>query len=472
MQRYDARALAEATFTTARARAFFAGNAAHSMLPLERRPSGGFGLALIVLGHVYGWGFPRGGSQRIADALAEHGARTRRRDPHREPRRRAPARRRRPRRRLAARAAAHRARPAAEPLHRALERYRYGPAAFKLDWALDGRSRGAPKAVARAGTVHLGGTLDEISASEWAAWSGRHADRPFVLFAQHTRFDHTRAPAGKHTAWAYCHVPNGSSERYDRPDRGSGRALRAGFDELILARRGWPAALERRNRNLIGGDINGGAMDLGQLVTRPTRSRVPYRTPLNGVYLCSAATPPGGGVHGMCGWSARASRSRISLDERHERHERYDRVAMSRMSVHVRSAHEGSFSVGWSGQHSLVIDRGPDDGGQGEGLQRRAAAAARARRLLRERRVPRGRQARTRGPRRPRRRRVRLGRRPAARPKRPLFDAGRGGGPEDDPRADPAVDEIAEVQNTLREGSAGRAARGRGDLDAGRGRAR
>jgi len=157
----------------------------------------------------------------------------------------------------------------------------------------------------RAGTVHLGGSLDEISASEWDAWRGRPAERPFVLLAQTSLFDPTRAPAGKHTAWAYCHVPHGSAEDMTRQIEAQVERFAPGFGELVLARHTMgPAELETHNRNLVGGDINAGAMDLGQLLFRPVRKRVPYRTPLEGVYLCSAATPPGGGVHGMCGYSA------------------------------------------------------------------------------------------------------------------------------------------------------------------------
>ena len=301
----DARVFAEELFETQRARALVAGNAAHSMLPLERRPSAGFALALMTLGHVYGWGFPRGGAQQITDALA---ARARElgveiiaasrvdelpsadlvladvapRELLRLARGRFPDR-----------------------YERTLQRYRYGVGAFKVDWALDAPVPWRDERVALAGTVHLGGTLDEISASEWAAWSGRHADRPFVLFAQHTRFDPSRAPVGKHTAWAYCHLPNGSgTSMLDRIEAQVER-FAPGFRDVVLARNALgPADLEAKNRNLVGGDLNVGAMDLGQLFTRPARKLVPYRTPLSGVYLCSAATPPGGGVHGMCGWSA------------------------------------------------------------------------------------------------------------------------------------------------------------------------
>jgi phytoene dehydrogenase-like protein len=308
----SARALAEGHFADERTRAWFAGHGAHSMLPLERRPSAGFGLALAVLGHVVGWPFPRGGSQRLADALAvklrELGGEIRTASPvdslpradvivadvvPRELLRLA-------RGRLPERYA------------RGLQAYRHGPGAFKVDWALDGPIPWSAAECRCAGTVHLGGSLDEISASEWDAWRGRPAERPFVLLAQTSLFDPTRAPAGKHTAWAYCHVPNGSEE--DMAERIEEQVDRfaPGFRELVLARHTMgPAELEARNRNLVGGDLNAGAMDLGQLLFRPVRKLVPYRTPLRGLYVCSAATPPGGGVHGMCGYSA----ARIALED-------------------------------------------------------------------------------------------------------------------------------------------------------------
>jgi phytoene dehydrogenase-like protein len=308
----SARSLAEERFAEQRTRAWFAGHAAHSLLPLERRPSAGFGLALAVLGHVVGWPFPRGGSQRLADALAaklqEVGGEIRTSSPvdslpqadlvladvvPRELLRVAGGR-------------------LTERYARGLRSYRHGPGAFKLDWALDGPIPWRAPECRRAGTVHLGGSLDEISASEWGAWRGRPVERPFVLLAQTSLFDPTRAPAGKHTAWAYCHVPNGSSE--DMTDRIEAQVERfaPGFGELVLARHAMgPAELEAHNRNLVGGDLNAGAMDLGQLFFRPVRKLVPYRTPLRGVYLCSAATPPGGGVHGMCGYSA----ARVALKD-------------------------------------------------------------------------------------------------------------------------------------------------------------
>ena len=300
-----ARPLAESLFAEERTRGWFAGHSGHSMLPLERRPSGGFGLALLTLGHAVGWPFPRGGSQRLADALA---ARLRELGgeihlssavddvPQADVV-------------LADVSPRELARICGERLSHSyrsrLLSYRHGPGAFKLDWALDGPIPWTAPECARAGTVHLGASLEEISASEWGAWSGRPGGRPFVLLAQTSLFDDTRAPAGKHTAWAYCHVPNGST--VDMTERVESQVERfaPGFHDLILARHALgPTELEAHNRNLVGGDLNGGAMDLGQLLFRPVRKLVPYRTPLRGVYLCSSSTPPGGGVHGMCGYSA------------------------------------------------------------------------------------------------------------------------------------------------------------------------
>jgi phytoene dehydrogenase-like protein len=298
-----ARPLAEERFETDRVRALFAGLAAHSVLPLERRPSAGFGLALAVLGHVAGWGFPRGGAQAITDALlAElrrlggtvHTSSAVDRLPEADVV-------------LADLMPAELRRIARLPerYDRALRRYRHGPGAFKLDWALSRPIPWTAQDCARSATIHLGGSLDEISASEWGAWSGRPAERPFVILAQHSLFDPSRAPEGKHTAWAYSHVPNGW--RGDLTERVEAQIERfaPGFRELVLGRAvTTPADFEARDRNLVGGDLNGGTMDLGQLLTRPVRRLNPYRTPLPGVYLCSSATPPGGGVHGMCGYSA------------------------------------------------------------------------------------------------------------------------------------------------------------------------
>jgi phytoene dehydrogenase-like protein len=295
-----ARGLAERTFKTERARAFFAGNAAHSMLPLETRPSAAFGVALLGLGHVHGWPFPRGGAQVFADALAERlrslGGEIRLGSAVDElPSARVV---------LADVSPPELVRIANLPPRyaAALRRYRYGPGVFKLDWALDGPIPWTADACRRAATVHLAGTLDELSASERAPWDGRSHERPFVLLAQHSLFDETRAPAGRHTAWAYCHVPNAWEGDATDAIEAQIERFAPGFGERILARHALdPRAFEQHNRNLVGGDVNGGAMTLRQTLSRPTRSLVPYRTDRPGLYLCSASTPPGGGVHGMCG---------------------------------------------------------------------------------------------------------------------------------------------------------------------------
>jgi phytoene dehydrogenase-like protein len=288
-------------FRTERARALLAGHAAHSMLPLEKRPSGGVAFFLIVAAHTFGWGFPRGGSQRLADALAERleelGGEIRTNSPVDEFPRADVV--------LADVAPRELLRIVGDklPSHyaHALRRYRHGPGVFKLDWALDGPIPWTAPDCKRAATVHLGGTLEEIADSERAPGH----ERPFVLLTQPSLFDDSRAPTGKHTAWGYCHVPAGSTE--DMTDRIEAQVERfaPGFRELILARHAMgPADLERRNRNIVGGDINGGTMDLSQLFFRPVKKLVPYRTPLKGLYICSSSTPPGGGVHGMCGYSA------------------------------------------------------------------------------------------------------------------------------------------------------------------------
>jgi phytoene dehydrogenase-like protein len=288
------------------ARALFAGLAAHSMLPLERAASAAFGLVLGVSAHVIGWPLPRGGAQRISDALASYlrslggqiltGTRVQSLDEL-----------------PAARALLCDVTP--RPLlaldrhrlpdryRRALGRYRYGPAAYKVDWALDAPVPWKAAACARAGTVHLGATDSEIAASERAVAAGEHPERPFVLLAQPSLFDPSRAPPGKHTLWAYCHVPFASTvDMTERIERQIER-FAPGFRARILARHILPpAALERHNANLVGGDINGGTQDLGQLFLRPTART--YSTPAKGLYLCSASTPPGGGVHGMCGYFA------------------------------------------------------------------------------------------------------------------------------------------------------------------------
>jgi phytoene dehydrogenase-like protein len=301
----SAKGIADARFETDAGRALFAGAAAHSFLPLEQLASASFGLVLLVLAHVSGWPFPRGGSQAVADAL---GARLRSHGGEIETSNPVSSLRDLPQSKLVLCDVTPRQLLAlADGLlpnryRRRLERWRYGPGAFKLDYALDGPIPWRSPEVAAAGTVHVGGSLTEIAESERATWEGRHAERPFVLLAQQSLFDKTRAPAGKHTAWAYCHVPNGST--FDMRERIESQIERfaPGFRDRILACNSRNTAdLERENSNLVGGDIAGGANTLAQLVARPATRLIPYSTPLPWLYICSASTPPGAGVHGMCG---------------------------------------------------------------------------------------------------------------------------------------------------------------------------
>ena len=325
--RFGLRALLPATTVARRslrgvkARGLFAGLAAHSMLPLERPPSAAFGLMLGLLGHAVGWPFPRGGSQALSDALASY---LRSLGGEIETGRRVESLTElgqarlvlldvTPRGLLALAGAQLPAR-----YRRQLERYRYGPGGFKLDWALEGPIPWRADECSRAATVHLGATLEEIAASEAAPAQGKIAERPYVLLAQQSLFDPTRAPAGRHTAWAYCHVPNGSPVDMTERIESQVERFAPGFRDRILARsaRG-PADLERSNPNCVGGDINGGLADLRQLLTRPVVRLSPYSTPLPGVFLCSASTPPGGGVHGMCGYhAARAALRSVGSLER------------------------------------------------------------------------------------------------------------------------------------------------------------
>jgi phytoene dehydrogenase-like protein len=304
--------LARSRFVGERARALLAGCAAHSMLPLEAPLSAAFGLVLALTGHAVGWPVARGGSQQLADALAAHlrslggtietGHRVARLE---ELAGRRPVLLDVTPRQLIALAGGH----LPDGYRRRLARYRYGPGAFKLDWALDGPIPWTAREIDRAGTVHLGASLDELAASERAVARGDHPERPFVLLVQASRFDPTRVPAGSHSAWAYCHVPNGSTRDMTAVIEAQVERFAPGFSQLVAARSVMgPAELERRNPNYVGGDINGGLQDVRQLFTRPVARPVPYSTPLPGVFLCSASTPPGGGVHGMPGyWAARAA---------------------------------------------------------------------------------------------------------------------------------------------------------------------
>jgi phytoene dehydrogenase-like protein len=317
----SAEGLARARFNGSRGQALIGGIGAHSILPLDRSPSAGVALVLGLLAHVVGWPVVAGGSQRIADVLSAH---------------------------LRSRGGeiltGHRVTSIAElPPARAylfdvtprqlvaicgdrfparyrdrLSRYRYGPGVYKVDWALDGPVPWKAEACSRAGTVHLGGRLEEIAASEAAVWRGEHPERPFVLLAQPSLFDPSRAPEGRHTLWGYCHVPNGST--LDMTERIEAQVERfaPGFRDRILGRSVMsPAEVQRHNANNVGGDIGGGVQDLRQLFTRPVPRVNPYTTPAADVYLCSSSTPPGGGVHGMCGHhAARTVLRRVSAHRR------------------------------------------------------------------------------------------------------------------------------------------------------------
>ena len=298
-----ASSLARSLFREDGPRAIFAGIAAHGTLPLDRSPTSTFALVLAVAAHAGGWPLVRGGSQRMAEALAQelaaHGGRIQTGHPVRSlddlPGHRVALFDVTPRQLLAI--AGDRLPPG---YRRSLARYRYGPGVFKVDWALDGPVPWQAAPCGRAATVHVGGSLEEIVAAEAAVGRGEVAPRPFVILAQQSLFDETRAPAGKHTAWAYCHVPNGSGTDMTERIEAQVERFAPGFRDRILARHVMnPAAIERHDANCVGGDIGGGRTDLRQLFVRPTRRL--YATPDPRLYLCSASTPPGGGVHGLCG---------------------------------------------------------------------------------------------------------------------------------------------------------------------------
>jgi phytoene dehydrogenase-like protein len=300
--------LAKIAFRGERARALFAGMACHSIMPLEQITTAAFGLMLNITAHAVGWPIPRSGSQAIADALAAYlkflggeivtDCEVKCLDqlpPHRAvlfdvtPRQ------------LDRIAGDH----LPSSYRRKLQDYRYGPGVFKMDFALGGPIPWKAKECAQAATVHVGGTLEEIAMSERAVGRGQHPERPFVLVAQSSLFDPTRAPLSQHTAWAYCHVPNGST--IDMSDRLIAQIERfaPGLRDRILAQTARTSIeIERYNPNYIGGDINGGVQDWRQLFTRPVARINPYKTPTNNIFLCSSSTPPGGGVHGMCGYFA------------------------------------------------------------------------------------------------------------------------------------------------------------------------
>ena len=303
-----ARTLARTFFRGPRARAVFAGMAAHSMLPLDWPATASFGLMLAVLAHAVGWPLARGGSQAIVSAMGEYfetlgGQIT-----------------------TGLEVSSLEMLPEAQNVlfdltprqilqitgerlppgyRRALSRYRYGQGVFKLDYALDGPVPWTAKECGLAGTVHLGGTSDEIYEAEASVWRGEHPRRPFVLLSQPSLFDETRAPRGKHTLWAYCHVPHGSTVDMSQAVEDQIERFAPGFRGRILARHSLNSAeMELYNPNYIGGDINGGAQTLTQFFTRPVPRWSPYSTPDRRLFICSSSTPPGGGVHGMCGYHA------------------------------------------------------------------------------------------------------------------------------------------------------------------------
>ena len=307
-------------FKTEEAKGFFGGMGAHSMQPLTKLSTAAVALVLLTSGHLKGWPIPKGGSNAVANALAAYfvslGGKIET-DIYIKSLDQLPS--------------AHTILFDITPkqllqiaghkfsnIYRwQLERYRYGMGVFKVDWALDGPIPFTAKECRQAGTVHLGNTLAEIAVSEQLTWDGVPSEKPFVLLAQQSLFDPSRAPDGKHTAWAYCHVPNGSTIDMTEALEKQVERFAPGFRDLVLAKHTMNTAqMEEYNPNYIGGDINGGVIDLGQLFTRPALRWSPYRTSDREMYICSSSTPPGGGVHGMCGYYAakRALKDVFSVD--------------------------------------------------------------------------------------------------------------------------------------------------------------
>jgi len=313
MAKFGLSALTSAThlakqFKTTEAKALLAGMAAHSMQPLSKLTTSAIALVLLANGHLQNWPIPKGGSNKIANALAsyfvsiggkiETGTYIKSLD--QLPSAHAVLFDVSPKQLL--QIAGHRF----SAIYKwQLERYRYGMGVFKIDWALDALIPFKSEACTKAGTIHIGNSIQEITTAEQQTWDGRNTDNPFVLLAQQSVFDATRAPAGKHTGWAYCHVPNGSTVDMTQAIENQVERFAPGFKDIILAKHTMnPAQMEDYNPNYVGGDINGGVIDINQLFTRPALSWSPYKTSAKGLYLCSASTPPGGGVHGMCGYNA------------------------------------------------------------------------------------------------------------------------------------------------------------------------
>lgn len=297
-----------ARFKTKEARGLWAGIVAHSMIPLSSQTSAAIAVVLSTTGHIGGWPIPKGGSQSIANAMASYfqslGGEIQLDSPVKSLRELPEA-----------RAVLLNVSPKQlvqlcgdelSSFYRwQLKGFKYGMGVFKVDWALDSPIPFHAEACRKAGTVHLGNTFEEVALSESQAWNGQHPDRPFVLVAQQSLFDKNRAPEGKHTGWAYCHVPNGSTKDMTEAIEAQVERFAPGFRDTILARHTFNSEqMQAYNANYIGGDINGGVVNMAQLFNRPVLRFSPYRTSARGVYLCSASTPPGGGVHGMSGFYA------------------------------------------------------------------------------------------------------------------------------------------------------------------------
>jgi len=313
----SAQGLVNGLFSQVPARAIFAGNAAHLILPLDQPATSGIGLMMSVLAHAVGWPMARRGSQAITEALVAYlkdlGGEIQLNQLVKDIDELPPAQTilfdLTPRQLLGI--AGSRLPPG---YRQRLERFRYGAGVCKVDFALDAPIPWQNEDCLQAATVHLGGTFEEIAASEAAVWRGEHPERPFVILAQQSLFDDSRAPVGKHTAWAYCHVPHASTVDMTERIETQIERFAPGFRQRILAHHTYNAiGMEAYNPNYLGGDINGGVQDLRQFFTRPVARWVPYSTPAKGIFICSSSTPPGGGVHGMCGYhAARAALSSLS----------------------------------------------------------------------------------------------------------------------------------------------------------------